>query len=424
MRFFGLPLAPDELPLYTTRRDTTQLTNAGLGWSHTFAYENVLNAAFLYQQTEAKTTNDIRFDWADVPLLGGPGRDIRPFLQTSDENDSKAYIAALSHSIGDESLTWRYGIEGGWIDASRETYFHLEDVIPGLIDGVTDGPTEVETRINIGRAYVDLLHEITPNLKGEYALFGTRLEGDGVDVSRLEPRFGLAWAPTQNHWLRAAFMRQSTDTGVPTLAPIGILGLQANQFSVGTEGYVDTAALEWDAEWTDRLFTTVEYQHQELHDFSIGLPLISLPALDSLPLSRGSIDRAAVTANVALGNGFGLSATYAHMDSENKDPGTFNYGGNLPYIPKNSGQIALTWVNEAKVKATVAANYVGERDGDDLGTKLDDYWSLDAHLIWEPLDKRIELEAAAYNLLDEDFEITPGVPGWGRAFKGTLKVRF
>ncbi|MGO6788685.1 FecR domain-containing protein [Rhizobium ruizarguesonis] len=424
LRFFGLPLAPDELPLYTTRRDTTQLTNAGLGWSHTFAYENVLNAAFLYQQTEAKTTNDIRFDWADVPLLGGPGRDIRPFLQTSDENDSKAYIAALSHSIGDESLTWRYGIEGGWIDASRETYFHLEDVIPGLIDGVTDGPTEVETRINIGRAYVDLLHEITPNLKGEYALFGTRLEGDGVDVSRLEPRFGLAWAPTQNHWLRAAFMRQSTDTGVPTLAPIGILGLQANQFSVGTEGYVDTAALEWDAEWTDRLFTTVEYQHQELHDFSIGLPLISLPALDSLPLSRGSIDRAAVTANVALGNGFGLSATYAHMDSENKDPGTFNYGGNLPYIPKNSGQIALTWVNEAKVKATVAANYVGERDGDDLGTKLDDYWSLDAHLIWEPLDKRIELEAAAYNLLDEDFEITPGVPGWGRAFKGTLKVRF
>jgi outer membrane receptor protein involved in Fe transport len=112
------------------------------------------------------------------------------------------------------------------------------------------------------------------------------------------------------------------------------------------------------------------------------------------------------------------------MDSENKDPGTLNYGGNLPYIPTNSGQIALTWVNEAKVKATVAANYIGERDGDDLGTKLDDYWSLDAHLIWEPFDKRIALEAAAYNLLDEDFEITPGVPGWGRAFKGTLKIRF
>ncbi|MGO7258805.1 hypothetical protein ACCT32_35195, partial [Rhizobium brockwellii] len=95
------------------------------------------------------------------------------------------------------------------------------------------------------------------------------------------------------------------DTGVPTLAPVGILGLQPNQFSVGIEGYSDTVALQWDAEWTDRFFTSVEYQHQELHDFSIDFPLISLPAADSLPLSRGSVDRAAVTAHVALGYGFG-----------------------------------------------------------------------------------------------------------------------
>ncbi|MGO8085396.1 hypothetical protein, partial [Rhizobium leguminosarum] len=64
------------------------------------------------------------------------------------------------------------------------------------------------------------------------------------------------------------------------------------------------------------------------------------------------IDRAAVTANVVLGNGFGLSATYAYMDSENRDPLEPIYGGPLPFIPQNSGQIALTWVNEAKVKAT------------------------------------------------------------------------
>ncbi|WP_420852283.1 FecR domain-containing protein [Rhizobium mesosinicum] len=422
---FGIPPAPDELPLYRTQTNSAEVTNAGVGWSHTFAYENILNGALLYEETKSKTSFDLSYDWSDVPFFSVPGSgDIRPFGQTSEETESQAYIAALSHSIGDGPLTWRYGVEGGWIDSSRKTYFHLEDIIPGFIDGRTDDPPEADTRTNIGRAYVDLLHDITPNLKGEYALFGTRLEGDGVDVSRLEPRFGLAWAPTQGQWLRAAFMRQSLDTGVPTLAPVGILGLQSNQFTVGAEGYTDTIALQWDAEWTDKFFTSVEYQHQELHDFSIDLPLIALPADDSLPLSRGRIDRAAVTANVALGNGFGLSATYAYMDSENKDPGSLNYGGNLPYIPKNSGQIALTWVNEAKVKATVAANYIGERDGDDLGTKLDDYWSLDAHLIWEPFDKRIALEAAAYNLLDEDFEITPGVPGWGRAFKGSLKIRF
>ncbi|EJC80071.1 FecR protein [Rhizobium leguminosarum bv. trifolii WSM2297] len=422
--FGGVPIRTIDLPLYTDRRDVIERTNAGVGWSHTFGYENILNGALLYSESKSQTTSALRFD--DSLLLGLPDPDIIPFLDTSEDLSSRTYIAALSHSIGSGPLTWRYGIEGGWVDSSVTTFSRLHELVPlvPIFPEITDGPDTFSNRVNIGRAYVDVLHEITPDLKGEYALFATRLEGDGIDISRLEPRFGLAWAPVQNHWLRAAFMRQSLDTGVATLAPIGILGLQPNQFSVGIEGYTDTVALQWDAEWTDRFFTSVEYQHQELHDFSIDFPLISLPSDTSLPISRGSIDRAAVTANVALGNGFGLSATYAYMDSENRDPLEPIYGGPLPFIPQNSGQIALTWVNEAKVKATVAANYIGERDGDRFGTKLDDYWSLDAHLIWEPFDKRMALEASAYNLLDEDFEITPGVPGWGRAFKGTLKVRF
>jgi len=89
--------------------------------------------------------------------------------------------------------------------------------------------------------------------------------------------------------------------------------------------------------------------------------------------------------------------------------------------------LAVTWVNEANVKATLAANYIGTREGQ-LGPfttlKLDDYWTLDANMIWEPLDKRFALEASAFNLLDEDFEVAPGVPGWGRAVKGSLKIRF
>ncbi|ARM12993.1 MULTISPECIES: FecR domain-containing protein [Rhizobium] len=406
---------PIPLPLYTTEDTVRETTYAGIGWSHTFAYENVLNGALLYSGSKSTTNSALDVD-VDPVFIGAGVPFIIPFTNVTQEIESHAYVGALSHSIGAGPLTFRYGIEGGWMDTSSS--------VDTTLLGLTAPPDRTENTIDIGRAYVDVLHEITPDLKGEYALFATRLEGDGIDISRLEPRFGLAWAPIQNHWLRAAFMRQSFDTTVPTLAPIGILGLQANQISADPEGYTDTVALQWDAEWTDRFFTSVEYQHQELHDFSVDFPLISLPSDTSLPISRGSIDRAAVTANVALGYGFGLSATYAYMDSENRDPLEPIYGGPLPFIPQNSGQIALTWVNEAKVKATVAANYIGERDGDRFGTKLDDYWSLDAHLVWEPFDKRMELEAAAYNLLDEDFEITPGVPGWGRAFKGTLKVRF
>ena len=60
----------------------------------------------------------------------------------------------------------------------------------------------------------------------------------------------------------------------------------------------------------------------------------------------------------------------------------------------------------------------------DKQSELDDYWTLDANLEWEPLDKRFAVEFAAYNLLDKPFEVAPSVPGWGRTYMGSLKVRF
>ena len=56
--------------------------------------------------------------------------------------------------------------------------------------------------------------------------------------------------------------------------------------------------------------------------------------------------------------------------------------------------------------------------------ELDPFWTLDGSLTWEPLDKRFELDLAAYNLLDEDFQVAANTPGWGRTIVGTLKVRF
>ena len=56
--------------------------------------------------------------------------------------------------------------------------------------------------------------------------------------------------------------------------------------------------------------------------------------------------------------------------------------------------------------------------------KLDDYWTGDAFLVWEPFDKRFELELAAYNIFDQEFDLAPSIPGWGRSFVGSLKVRF
>lgn len=370
------------------QRNEADQTNIGVGLSHTIGLENVVNAALFYSELSADSF--------------GPG--------TADtaKSSQKTYVAAVSHSIGADDLTWRYGVEGGWID----TYAQAWDSTGPLIADPDENAT-------YGRVYVDLLHEITPDLKAEYALFGTFLDGDDDDVARLEPRVGIAWAPSDRHWLRAAYSRQSLYVNTPTLSPVGVLGLQPNEISTGLDGYVDTVALRWDAEWTQDFFTSAEFQHQDIEEPRIAIPLSAA----QFSATEGRIDRGSLTANLLLGHGFGLSSTIAYATSENEDPSSATYGGPLPFVPDWAGQVALTWVNEANVSATLAANYVGERDSD-TGDALDDYWTLDANLTWEPFDKRFALELAAFNLLDQDFEVNSGIPGWGPTFTGSVKVRF
>lgn len=377
-------------------------TNAGIGWSHTLGYRDVVNLAIMYSGSRRDSEFYQEADFFGFPL---------PLQRSIGELEQDTYIAAINHSVTTDNFTWRYGIEGGWVDARQ--FQRDEDLLFG---GFVEG--EASDRSTIGRVYVDLLHEVNPDLKLEYALFGTYLDNDAASEFRLGPRIGVAWSPSDGQWLRGGFMRNSLDTTTPTLSPTGVVGLQQNQVSINPTGYSDVYAARWDAEWTPNFFTAAEFQHQDVHNASIAIPLLAA----TTDIDRGTIDRTSLSANLLLGHGFGLSSTVAYSDTDDRSSSPLA-GGQLPYIPEWAGQVALTWVNEANVKATLAANYVGARV-DQVGIELDDYWTLDASLTWEPFDKRFELNLTAYNLLDEDIEVSAGTPGWGRTFRGTLKVRF
>ena len=405
--FVGPPAFPVFASVKYDEWQTGHVTNGGIGWSHTLGYHSFINAALLYNGVDSRSS---AISMADLGAFG-----FRIVDRRDEEYEQKTYVAAVNHTVETGSVTWRYGIEGGWIDGSTKLSFY------DLLSTPVIPPTtaSASTRVGLGRAYVDLLHEITPDLKAEYALFGTILSGDGTDVQRLDPRIGVSWSPTIGQLLRAGFVRSSVDTSTPTLSPIGVVGLQPNDISTADDGYTDTIALRWDAEWTPDFFTALEYQRQDVRDLSLTIPLAAAPA----SVSDSLIERASLSSSLLLGHGFGLSSTLAYTRSDNNDPTTPAFGRELPYIPEWAGQVALTWVNQANVKTTLAANYVGERLSSD-GTRLDEYWTLDAGLTWEPFDKRFEVELNAYNLLDEKIQVDAQAPGWGRSFKGSIKVRF
>jgi tetratricopeptide (TPR) repeat protein len=374
---------------------------SGAAWSHTFGYKNIASAAFFVSDSEIVETS--RTVFSDIPFPD--------IVYLRSEQHETSYIGALNHLYGDGDVTWRYGIEAGAVTSrAKAEYYDL--IAPTPLRSTRSSDTAA-----VMKAYVDSLYEITPDLKVEGALFARYIENVNDNNIRLEPKLGIAWAPIEGHWLRAAIQREGYNFGAATLAPVGVVGLQPNQFLIGTEGYADTLALRWDAEWSDWLFTAVDYQHQEIRNGSIDFPFTIPLVPDDFAFDKGRVDRVALTANVALGHGLGLSATVARTKSED-----LSTGSDLPLLPENSGHVALTWVNTANIKTTVMANYIGERTE---GTAtLDDFWTLDASLQWEPFDKRIEVELAGFNLLDEEFEVRSGLPGWGPTVKGTVKVRF
>lgn len=376
---------------------------AGLGWSHTLAYHDVVNAALFYSKAKGDVAEAVDFFLSPVLPI--------PVIRSTQDVDQQAILASVGRTVETGDVTWRYGVEGGWQEQNTQYSYQEAPKTDIQLSSVGDKM--------IGRAYIDALHDLAPGWKAEYGVTAS-LSGAGDNgARRLDPRIGLAWEPVDGQWLRLGYLGESLEFTTPSLAPSGVVGLQPAQVPTEASGGVDTLAARWDAEWAPNVFSSVEYQHQEIEDFYSLVPSQNY----GISVSEGVSDRLSATANLALGGGLGFSATAVRTWSENQDAGSFTYGDNMPFMPSWAGQVAATWVNENNLRVTIAGNYLGERI-DGSGATLDDVWTLDVGLTWEPFDKRYQLELSAYNLLDADFEISDGVPGWGPSFRGMFKARF
>jgi hypothetical protein len=441
----GLALSLDESQ-YDREVQDRSLTS-GLAWSHTFGYRNVAAAGVFVSGFDRSSTERGALSIDGVPfdvITGSPIIDPitgEPFLfqlegeSTIDaEFNQRSTIAALSHSVGFGDATLRYGVEGGRV-SQEQNQIDVTDILFGAIPiSTTVESSEYEVDLTAARAYIDALYEISPALQAEAGLFGTVLrsqditvngaDADPIRIERAEPRLGLAWQPVAGQWLRAGYIRESGAFASASLAPVGVVGLQSNQLPLAVTGHADTFAARWDAEWTDRFFTSVDFQHQEFKELNIPVP----GGITTADIEEGRLDRLSATANYHLGGGWGLFGTLVYTDSEGENEpdgtGAGGYDGALPFVPEWSGRVGFTYVNPANLKITLATTYVGERLGGLGGDELDDYWTADAFLTWEPFDKRFALELAGYNLLDENLDVATSTPGWGRSFVGSLKVRF
>lgn len=403
--------------LDVTRGDTLDADGLDmfLGWSHTFEYHNVLNVGLFSSIIDRSGRNSLeRYDLADDPAVG---HDVDV---GEDEFSMKLGVSHLFEVADDVTLRW--GVEGGRseFDTSISYLSYL------LADPVVNLRHPTETFHVEGenvRAWIGGMAELTPEIKVEANLFLDWYDQNDAEDTSFNPHIGAAWEMTEGQYLRAAYAERTPLSERSTLSPLTIVGLRAD--NPPASGETKTAILRWDAEWSDRFFTAVEYQHQDIGGLYVGVPVYSY----SLTLPEARIDRLTLNANVWIGGGLSFFANYSRIWGGNPVP---DWNDWLPTVPEHTGRIGLSYMSPERFTFYIAESYIGERVSftrDVHGASgetvwMDEAFTTDVGIGWESLDRHLSLSLSVSNVFDEDVDVAPLVPGPGRMFSASVRGRF
>ena len=375
-------------------------TQAGIGWSHTFAHNNVLTAAIsangFFEQRYQET-----YDLQDT------------LIKQRETYQQRGVEPAIAYAVEVGDVIVRTGLEGeasasqSWMKRTRYR---------------TDPPNRRVFRDDDGldsaRTYLDLLYKPVPALQFEAGAFGTWWSDNSTTQASLNPRLGVAFEPVEGQWLRAMY-RRDVDVGESfSLAPVNTLGLSPPALPLAFGGSMDTLAARWDAEWTDRLFTSLEYQHVDVEDMSVGIPR----SFSSFFTARGRLDRLTATANIWAGHNIGLFGSYtyqfSHDDSASGDQP-------LPMVPEALAALGATWVHPSGFIATLSENYVGERRKYRTGRYTNGgFFTTDFVGSWLSPTRHLMVDVSVYNIFDEQNFVAGKVEGPGRTFLAALRAKF
>jgi tetratricopeptide (TPR) repeat protein len=385
-----------------------EATEFGGAWSHVISERNVVQAFAVRSDTETHR-QFLGFDDENVAY------------RVNDTSRDRTFTYGVGHMLGIGPLTLRYGAEAAETDSTltrtattltrdRTVYY------PPAFDGST-----------ATRVYIDTYLEVSQALQFQAGAYVSRFDGESGRWGPTDFRAGIAWAPTDEHWLRAYYRQDTQFLSNHTLSPVTTVGLAPMELPVYWSGQTETTAVRWDAEWNERLFTAVDYQHMRFN----GLALSQEDSLVEFLTKTGTIDRLQVSANYWIGDGLGafgsMTWNWSKDTTDVLDPSFA-----VPLIPDYVAQIGLTYVHPSRWTATVAQSFVGPRLGwpyfDDAGNpdgvELDAYSTTDAAITWKSLSGHLEAGFSVLNIFDNDIDMAEGVPAPGRTFFASIKARF
>ena len=389
----------------------TDATELGVAWSHVIGERNVVQAFAVNRRVDDLT----RYRSTDSSV-------IPPIVYRIDERSREdVFTYGAGHLLGIGPLTLRYGME------AAESDFHISTTATNLTTGVIEDLGDVDGGSSATRAYIDGYLELSDRLQVQAGAFRSRFDGDSPRWGPVDYRVGIAFAPNDSHWLRAYYRQDTQFASNYTLSPVTTVGLAPMELPLFRGGQTQTTAVRWDAEWNERFFTAVEYQHQRFN----GLTLTPEDFMASFLTDTGKIDRLQISANYWVGDGLGAFGSFTWNTSKDTTTG-WDPSFDVPLVPDYVAQVGFTYVHPARWTATIAQSFVGprlgshyyEEDGTPGGQTLDSYWTTDAALTWKSESGHLEAGLSVLNIFDNDIDMADRLPAPGRTFLATMKARF
>jgi Tfp pilus assembly protein PilF len=398
----GLPGQTFNTALYDRLQISTDVS--GGAWSHVVEERNTLQAFAVTSNIEVHEYWRSDKGWKDFEN------------RTSDQS----ITFGLSHLYGIGPVTLHYGVEA----AQLETRF--SQTITQVSSGDSLSKFSYSDDTFATRTYVDATLDVSRDLQFQAGVYRVRFDGLSAPWGPLDLRLGAAWSPHDGQWLRAYHRQDTQFLSNYTLSPISTVGLAPLDLPLGWSGQTRTSAVRWDAEWSDRFFTAVEYQHQAFN----GLALSYDDILATAWTSKGVIDRLNVSGNFWIGGGFGSFASLTLNESQ--DLSKTLEGNAVPLIPDYVAQVGLKYVHPSRVTVAVAQNFVGRRVGAHYTTppdklhvpELDRYTTTDAALTWSSPGGSLDFNLSITNIFDHRVESAFFVPAPGRTIHASLTTKF
>lgn len=240
----------------------------------------------------------------------------------------------------------------------------------------------------------------------------------------IDPRVGVGYRIHPNHWLRAAYQSELILPVPPLgyLAPVATMGFVTPITQVFNGSRIENLQLQWDGQWTNRIFTLFRYEQQYIDGWT---QLFAPGTLGSvLVADEAQIRSVELGINVWLLERFGFAAKYTLVDSENKTPGA-NFGNELPLTPEDNLSLSLNWIHPRQIISSISTSFVGNRFSDLANTEeLSSYWISNFAIAWQPLEKQYSLSFGVNNLFNTDIDLATGFPAAGRSIIASFQARF